>query len=350
MGPQLPLVNIPKRSPFPFLGVSMRKRAAFYTQLARMLQAGIGVGRCLDTLAGQGGSWRLARAAQAMAAHVQAGGRLSEAFAQHPNIFPPNETRVIEGAEYAGREPDAMLGIARLLDRLALARGKVVAGMIYPAACLGVAFVGLPLAIAYVVSGPMAALRVLLAELQVLGIAAAIWFVALVAFRSIPQRSALRVGVHALALALPLFGKTFRRLALTRFADTFEGLYSAGVMVPEAMARAATACGNDFIGSRILSTAPMVAEGTPVSAALARSGVIPQLALNIIQVGETSGKLEASLQKFAEYQREDLEIGIERLARILPTAALFLMIVVLAYMVLKAWGAYIGSMQQMIGR
>lgn len=349
MEPQLSTMTLPQRSPLPFTGVSMRKRAAFYTQLARMLQAGIGVGRCLATLAGQGGSWRLSRAASAMAAQVQAGNRLSEAFAQHPNIFPSNEVRVMEGAEHAGKEPDAMLAIARLLDRLALARSKVMAGLIYPAFCLGVAFIGLPLVITYLLSGTDAALRVLLGQLEVAGIVAAIWLAVVVLFRSIPQGSGLRVGVHALVLGVPLFGKTFRRLALTRFADTFQGLYAAGVMVPEAMARAASACGNDFIGERILRKTPMVTQGTPVSVALSQSGVIPQIAVNLIEVGEMSGKLDATFEKFAEYQREDLEIGIERLARILPTIALFLMIAILAYMVLRAWGAYIGGINQALG-
>lgn len=343
MPPELPQASPARRSPLPFTGVGMRKRAAFYTQLARLLQAGIGIARCLDTLAGQGGSWRLARAAGAMAAHVRAGGRLSQAFAQHPNIFPINEVRVLEGAEHAGREPEAMLHIARLLDHLALARARVVCGLIYPGLCLAIAFFGLPLGIAYAMGGPDAALKVFLGQLKLFGTVAGAWLALVVLFRSIPQGSSLRVGLHALALGLPLFGKTFRRLALARFADTFQSLYAAGVMSPEAMARAAWACGNDFMASRILRVAPLVASGTPVWSALARSGVMPPLAVDILSVGEAAGKLEDALARFAEYQHQDLEIGIERLARILPTLALFLMIVILGYMVLRAWGAYISG-------
>jgi len=331
------------------MGVSLRKRSAFYTQLARMLNAGIGVQRCLTLLAGQGGSRRLSRAAGAMAEHVGAGNPLAAAFARHPNLFPANEVRVIEGAGLAGREPEAMLHIAQLLDRLALARSKVVSGLIYPVCCLLAAFVALPLAIAYVLGGADAALKLLLGQLASAGTFAAIAIAVYVAFRSIPDGSALKTAVHAVALRVPLFGKQFRRLALARFADTFQSLYGAGVMLPEAMARAAMACGNVHLGGRILRATPQVADGGSVAEALAQTGAIPLIGFNLLQTGEVSGKLDASLQKFAQYQHEDLEIGIERLARILPMIALFLMILILASAVLSAWGAYIGSMTRLTG-
>ncbi|MBM4041133.1 MAG: hypothetical protein FJ290_21745 [Planctomycetes bacterium] len=341
----LETATIPPRSPLPFTGVGMRKRAAFYSQLARMMQAGIGVGRCLNTLAGQRGSRRLARAAADMARHVEAGNRLAEAFGRHPNIFLPNEVRVIEGASRAGREPDAMLAIARLLDRLAAARNKVLVGLIYPVLWMWAAFLGIPLLIAWLspLAGPDAVWRELWWQARFFALVAAVLFAVVVAFRSIPRFSGLRTGLHGAALFVPLFGKTYRRLALARFADAFHGLYVAGVMAPEALERAAAACGNDFIAARILGTVPMVTEGTSVSAALAQSGVIPTLGVNIVQTGEMSGKLDESLVKFAEYQHEDLEIGIERLAKILPMAAVFLMIIILAYRVLAQWGAHISG-------
>jgi len=346
---QLPTVVIPQRSPLPFMGVSLRKRAAFYTQLARTLQAGIGIERGLAMLARQGGSWRLSRAAAAMAAHVAAGNPLAQAFARHPNIFPANEVRVIEGAARAGREPEAMLHIARLLDRIALARGKVVAGLIYPGACLLAAFVGLPLGIAYVLGGSEAALKLFLGQLGSAAVIAAVALAVYVAFHLIPNDSPLKTAVHGLALWVPLFGKQFRRLALARFADTFQSLYAAGMMLPEAMSRAAMACGNAFIGGRILRVAPQVTNGAPLADALAQTRVVPLIGLNLIQTGEISGKLDASLEKFAQYQHEDLELGIERLAKILPIIAIFLMIIILACAVLSAWGAYIGGLTSAMG-
>ena len=339
----------PRRSPLPLMGVSKRKRAAFYTQLARMLHAGIGPVRALGTLATQGGSWRLSRAAADMAAQCQMGGTLGEAFARHPNLFPPNEMRMIEAAGLSGTAPETLLRLARLLDKLANSASKVIAGLIYPCLCLCVAFGALPLLVAYFVGSAGSATRVLLAQLGVVGVLIGGVLLLVTAFRYLSEQSGARVALHAFVLHVPLFGKLFRRLALARFADTFQCLYAAGVMVPEALARAATACGNAWIGSRILRVAPMVKEGVPLAVALAQSGVVPRIGLNLIEVGEQAGELEATLQKFAEYQHDDLDVGVDRLTKILPTMAIFLMILILAYAVLTAWGAYIGNINKALG-
>jgi general secretion pathway protein F len=244
-----------------------------------------------------------------------------------------------------------MLTIARLLERLALARNKMLVGLIYPALWLWAAFCGIPIFIAIIspLSGPDELYRVLWSQAKFFASVAAVLFVVIVAFRWIPQHSGLRLAVHGAALVLPPFGATFRRLARARFADTFQALYVAGVRVPEAMARAAAACGNDLIGSRILRTTPMVTEGTSVAAALRQSGVIPTLALSIIETGEMAGKLDESLAKFAQYQHEDLELGIERLAKILPMLAILLMIIILAARVLSQWGAHFNFMNSLMG-
>ena len=120
-------------------------------------------------------------------------------------------------------------------------------------------------------------------------------------------------------------------------------------MVPEAMARAALACGNAFIGARIANVAPQVQDGVPLAVALAQTRVVPRVGLNLIEVGESSGELDATLLKFAEYQQDDLEIGLARMAKVLPMLALVLMIGILAYAVLAAWGAYVRGIQRMMG-
>jgi len=347
MGAEPPSIAIPRRSPLPFTGVSKRKRAIFYTQLARMLHAGIGPVRCLTTLAEQGGSRRLARAARDMVAHIQSGGTLAEALAQHPNIFPPNEVRMVEASEHAGAAPETMLRMARFLDTMAAFWRKVATGLMYPCVCLAVALGALPLLLAYFGHfGGVANVLRIQATVVAVGVGSVLLLV--IGWRSLGARSRPRVFLHRLLLSLPVYGKLARKLALARFADTFECLYSAGVQATEAMARAAMACGNESIGQQILQVVPLVQEGVPLSAALAQSRAIPVTGLNMFEVGVKVGKLDESLRKFAEYQQTDAEVAIERLARILPTIAIFAMIAVLAYTVLRAWMTYISAIRGMM--
>jgi type II secretory pathway component PulF len=321
-------IEIPRRSPLPFTGVSKRHRSFFYTQVARMLSVGISPARTLTTLAGQRGSRRLSRAATDMAARVESGARLAEAFARHPNIFPTNEVRMIEASEYGGKAPETMLRIARFLDTLRTFWLRVVTGLIYPAILLLVAIVFIPLLIAFFVGDPVKVLRV---QLISAATTAGVLLAAVIAWRSFSSLSAARVLIDGFVLHIPIFGGLARKLALARFADTMEALYSAGVHVPEALARAGMACGNASIARRIVDCVPLVQAGTPLSEALAQSGAMPFLALNLLEVGEVSGTLDDALRKFAENEHEDLVFAIDRLAKILPNViyALVVLFVVL---------------------
>ncbi|MBL7224180.1 MAG: type II secretion system F family protein, partial [Candidatus Brocadiae bacterium] len=157
-------------------------------------------------------------------------------------------------------------------------------------------------------------------------------------WRSFAALSAMRSVLHAVLLWVPVFGKLSRRLATARFADTLECLYAAGVPTPEALSRSAAACGNAAIGRRILDSVWLVREGGTITSALQASRALPSLLLNMVATGEEAGKLEESLHKVAEYEREDAGVVIERLAKVLPTIIVLAVIGLLAYMVLSAWG------------
>jgi type IV pilus assembly protein PilC len=331
------------RSPLPFRRVSGRKRSLFYTQFARMLDAGLAPVRCLETLGGQRMSWRLSRAALDMSAHIQGGGSLASALARHPTIFPPNEIRMIEAAERTGGVAETMLRLSDSLDAMTRFWRKLVTGFIYPAILLLGAYVLVPLVLAILFDlfgGPWALLWTKAQELAVLF---GIYLAALTAWRSLMLIGPFRLTVHRLLLLLPVFGKLARRLATARFADTLECMYAAGVPTPEAMARSAVACGNAVVGRSILRAVPSVEAGGSLTQALRTSRAIPPLLLNMVAVGEEAGKLEESLHKVAEYERDDAEATIERLAKIIPHILALLVILWLATLVFQAWSEMIDA-------
>ena len=326
-------VPVQRPSPLPFTGVSGRKRAVFYTQLSRLLSAGIGPVRALGTLAGQRGSRRLSRAAHDMAAQVQSGATLAQAFARHPNLFPENEVRMIEASEHAGAAPDTMLRIARVLEKVRSFWVQFATGLMYPGAILLMALVAVPLLLAFFQGNPTA---LLWAQAKAAAIVAGAILAALIGWRSLSSLSGPRVAIHGLVLAIPIFGGLARKMALARFAEMLECLYSAGVRLPEAVTRAAMACGNAAIGRRLLRCVPLLRDGLGLTVALAQCGAMSYLGLNMIEVGETSGKLDESLSKFAQYQQEDAEVTIDRLAKILPWLVYLAVIVFMVMAVLRA--------------
>ena len=327
---------IPPRSPLPFTGVPKRKRSLFYTQLARMLQAGLSPVKSLRTLAIQSGGGRLARAAARMATHIESGGTLGSAFAHEPNLFPPSEVRMVEASERGGETPATMLRIARFLDKLVAAQRKVVTGMIYPGLCLFIVFVGIPNALAYFgVIPPVWHLYQIAAFLLFAGGCA--W---VTVWRSLNALGAVRYMIHAVLNPLPVVGGMLRRLAWVRFAHGFECLYSAGMLPHQALVHAASACGNAVIGDRLARAAPQVEAGGSLTAALTASRALPQIGLELIAVGEESGKLEPSLRKFAEYEEGDLTTAIERSAKVLVVLVTLGYVLLMAFLILMVAASY----------
>ena len=338
-------VEIRQPSPLPFTRVSGRKRSAFYTQLARQLEAGISPVRALSTLGAQRGSRRLAGAARDMAAHIQSGGSLAMAMAEHPNVFPPNEVRMIEASERAGAVAETMLRIAKHLDRLAMFWRKVLTGLMYPALMLFVLLVVLPLLIAAFLGDPMVVLRAQ-------AVSAAVLFVAVLAgitlWRSFAAVSGPRLFLHGLLLGVPILGSLARKLAVARFADVFECLYCAGVPTPEAISRAAMACGNAVLALRLLRVVPLIEDGEPTAAALARSHALPSTAIGMIAVGAESGKLDETLRKIAEYEHSDAEVILDRLPKVIEQVILFLYIGLMAFLILSVATGYISTVQKLL--
>ena len=332
---------IPARSPLPLTGVSKRKRSIFYTQLARMLRAGISPVKTLRTLAEHGGSWRLKRAAARMAAHIETGGSLASAFAAEPNLFPASEVRMVEASELGGAAPDTLLRISRFLDQLIAAQRKVVTGMIYPTLCLFFVFFILPNVLWLLF--PRMFPPVWHYHLMFVASCAGAWLGGTVIWRTLTAASGVRYAVHAVLNCVPIAGGLLRKLAWARFANTFECLYSAGVLSYEALACSASACGNAVIGRRLLHVVPQVQAGGSLAQALASSRALPPLGLEMIAVGEQAGKLQESLLKFAEYQQEDLATGIQRFARVLTVVIILGYIALMVVLIFLAFSALLGT-------
>ncbi|MFW6163426.1 MAG: type II secretion system F family protein [Planctomycetota bacterium] len=338
---------IPPRSPLPLTGVSKRRRALFYTQLARMLRAGLSPVKALTTLSRQAGSRRLARAAGQMAAHIQDGGTLGSAFARQPNLFPRHEVRMVEAAERGGDAPTTMGRIAGFLDELVAAQRRALTGMIYPALCLFLVFIVLPNVAWFFL--PDVFPRVWPYQVMLLAGAVAAWLAGAVVWRSLTALSAIRSVVHGVLNCVPVVGGVLRKLAWARWANTFKCLYTAGVLVHEALVVSGRACGNAVIGARIVRAAPAVREGTPIAEALASARAVPSLAVELLAVGEEAGKLDEALARFAQYQEEELTTSIQRLSRVLVVLVILGYILVMVFLIFMVFSVLLSTYQEALG-
>jgi type II secretory pathway component PulF len=310
-----------------FGGASVYQMAVFYRQFGIMVRSGMTVGHALSSLSTQGGSRVLRKVAQESLTFVQSGGRLSEAFARYPWVFPELHISLLRAAETGGTMDRMLSKIADYLEREHGIRQRLRLATLYPK-ILVLAVIFIPRLPVLVLEGFDSYRHQTIGTLgPILAAVAALW----VLHRLLSQIGAFRYVQDVVKLAAPRVGNMVRMLALAKFYRVLGAMYAAGTPISQAMNHAADASGNWFLTKRLRRASPLVAQGMQLSAALEATRVLPPMALDMISTGEQTGNIDEMLDKVAEYTENEAEVGVIQST------------VVLGILLVLCVAAYIGS-------
>jgi type IV pilus assembly protein PilC len=334
----MPVVNAPRGSPLDawWTGVSLKDLAIFFRQFGTMVNAGMPLSRSLSILASQTSSRRLQQVIADLAAQVQAGGKLSEAFRRHPALFRPVQIAMIEAAE-AGGLLDRMLNrIADYLEREYEIRLEIKRRTLYPKLLL-LAAVFIPPVKVLIFDGIVPYLRATVGMILPLFL----WVVGLwLVFRLLFQIPAFRVLYDGIKLAIPVLGKNVRQFAVGKFCRSLAALYGAGLPVGRALRTSADACDNTLIARAVHRQTPRVERGEPLSAALAGTGLFSPIVLGMVATGEHAGDMEGMLTKVADYQEREAEHSTRQLIVVLGVVVLLAVALMIAVQVVGFYSQY----------
>lgn len=309
------------------LRLSSRELASFTGQLARLIGAGVALPRALALIAGEGGRRRRARLAQALLAAVNRGESLSRACSgQH--ALAGHYAMVVAAGEAQGDVGGALDRLARVIERDRAIGQSLVNALIYPAsvcvvACLSIAFLldfvvprfaGLLTSFRH---APPLALRLLLAAsagFQAYGGWAALLLFAAFGLVVFGRRDpGFRVGLDRRLLALPGIGALIAKIETERLAYLLGNLVAAGVALPSALAATGAALGNSALRAGLVAAEHGVERGDGLAAALGANGLLPELALELVRVGEETGDVAPMLLQASEILRSEFEATSARL-------------------------------------
>jgi type II secretory pathway component PulF len=273
--------------------------------VATLLDAGLPLDRVLTVTAEHAAHAGLAEALEHVRRSVHGGAGLAEALARHPRYFPPLVVAMVEAGEASGALETVFEQIALHLEETAELRSQVQSALLYPALMALVASVGVAVLLLFVVPRFSTMLEEvggtlpLTTRLLVIGsgLLAGWWWlwlgllVAVIYFgRQALQQPETRRRWDAARLSWPLAGDLERKYATARFARTLGILLQSGVAIVPALKIARSGVGNAKISDGIERAAVGVSEGSALATSLA--GTLPPLALQMIAVGEESGRLE----------------------------------------------------------
>lgn len=333
-------------------GVPARNLGAFTRQFAMMMDAGVPLVQCLGVLGEQEEDTRLAAAILAVRNEVEGGGGLADSMRRHPDAFDALYTNMIAAGE-SGGILDTILGrLATCLEANVKLRRQVRSALTYPVAVIAIAAVvvggilwkviptfaalfegigaSLPLPTRVVIAASDS-LVTLLPAFAAGGLGAAgtlRWFRATTRGR--------RLGDAAL-LRAPVVGAILRKIAVARFCRTLSALFGSGVPILEGLAITAGTVGNAVIEEAVLTTRAAVERGESMSGPIRASGVFPVAVVHMIDVGETTGALDAMLGKVADVCEEDVDASVAGMMALLEPILIALLGVVVGGIVVAMY-------------
>lgn len=329
--------------------VKRKDITAFTREMASLLEAAIPIPQALDGLAEEEESVPLRSLLQELSESVRKGASLSAAMAAHPRLFSDLYVSMIRVGEEAGALQKVMADLASLLEHEDEVRAEVRAAVAYPAFVMGFGILTVTVLLTVVLPRLFAMLeemmdvlplptRVLLAVSELLQ-QQWLWLLLAIAGAFYGCRHLLRSPRGALfrdvaKLRLPLIGPLFRASALGRFARTLGTLVRSGVSLLPALKIVENTIGNLAIAAQIALVAEGTRGGDSLAAPLRKLGLFPGTVIQMINVGEESGRLDEMLLKIAELEERQMRARTRILISLVAPALILVVGALVGFMVI----------------
>ncbi len=330
--------------------ISSRELAVFCRQFAAMLDAGIALLTCLKILVDQAHSPRLKAALITMHKKIQEGEMLSRAMAEHKDIFSNLMIKMIEAGEMAGLLDEILTRLAIHYEKEHKLKERLVAALLYPGFVVGLAVVCVLFILTYILpvfAKLFADLQIelplptrLLLELSRLFMEFGLWLVTsltVIAYSvaALASRPKSRLIIDQGLLRLPLFGSLWRKLAIARFCRTLATLVRSGVPILTALEVVKQIIGNRSMTQAVSNAQASVRHGFGLAAPLGANTAFPPMVVQMIAIGEETGRLDTMLEKIADFYDSDVDDLVGRLSSMLEPLLIGVVGIIVGFIVLS---------------
>ena len=330
--------------------VSQQQLLQFTRELATLLTAGLPLDRSLSILGGLFEGSELSKILRSLVEAVRAGKSLAASMGEHPDVFPKIYVNMIRAGEAGGILDSVLRYLTEYIENTLALKEDIKSALIYPIILATAA--GLSLIVLFIFVIPKFAIifrgnskaiplisKIVIDFSQfltqygwlILLVVAAVVVVLLFYIRSPEGRSEWdRVCLRAW-----LLGDLVRKFETARFSRTLSALIKGGVPLLEALGTVQGVVGNRLLARAIGQVQLRVREGKGMARPLSESGLFPALALNMIAVGEETGKLDAMLAEVASFYDQEVKRTTKKLTSLLEPALILGMGLIIGVVVIS---------------
>ena len=320
--------------------VKERDVILFARQFSTMIDAGLPIIQCLDILYSQQSNATFKKMLKDIKESVEGGATLAEALKKFPKQFDDLFVNMIAAGEAGGILDAILRRLAAYMEKAARLKSQVKGAMTYPIVTLIIAIVVLAVILVFVIpvfeemfadfggelpvpTQIVVAMSDMVKSKIVYIIVGIILFV--FAFRKFNRTEKGRDVVDNLLLKIPVFGTLLRKVAVAKFTRTMGTMLASGVAILEALDIVAKTAGNRTVEKAIYYVRSGITEGRTMADPLNESGVFPPMVCQMIGVGESTGALDAMLEKIADFYDEEVDQAVDNLTALIePFMLVFL--------------------------
>jgi len=324
----------------------------FNQELATLLKAGMPLVQSLDILRTRMTNPVFKQVLDDVHEKVRGGTALSDAFSAHGDLFPNVYTASLMAGERSGNLDSVLRRFVAYTKTIDTVRSKTISAMIYPIILVLLAVVLVGIIVIKVVPSfadfyasfdrelPLST-RMILALSDV--IRSQLWLIVIViaggvaAFLTWLKRPGRGAEFDRLLLRVPVIGNSVHKFSTSQMARTLATLLGGGIPLVNSLEIAARSTGNRHMGKELELVATRVREGQGLAATLAERNTVPDVAIKMIEVGESTGALTEMLNSLADFYDEEIETEVARFVTMIEPAMLVFMGLVIASVVLALY-------------
>ena len=346
----LSLKRVEKHGSFLQGGVKNSDIVLFTRQLASMILTGLTLIEALKILKEQGNKPRMQEIINDLIAQISEGNSFSDALANHKDAFSDIYIALIKAAEKGGLLDKVLSRLADNMEKGEDIKKRVRSALFYPAIVvtgvivvivvmnifvipqLGSLYENLNIELPFTTRLVLGISKIFTTFWPVAGVLAVVGFFLYVRFKKTEQ--GIKV-IDKIKLRLPIFGNIVTLSILDEVTRTLSLLINSGVSIIESLNITAFIADNYWYKSSILSASTMVEKGVSLSDAFSNEKVFPPMLVQMVRVGESTGRIDESLLKISEYFERDLDIKVRTLTTAIEPILIIVLGVSVAFLILS---------------
>ncbi|MBN1962495.1 MAG: type II secretion system F family protein [Deltaproteobacteria bacterium] len=325
-------------------GVTTKDIVVFTRQFATMIDAGLPLVQCLDILGTQQPNPDFKKIILDVKAGVESGATLADALRKHPKVFDKLYANLVAAGERSGILDTILNRLAAYMEKNVKLVKQVKGAMIYPVITIIVSVIVTIVLLVFVIpifqkmfqdfGSELPAPTQLVVDLSEFVRAHIIAILVLMGGTIFALKSALstpkgREIYDTLLIKAPIIGPLVQRVAVARFTRTLGTMLSSGVPILDALDIVAGTAGNSVIEKGLQVVRARISEGKNMAQPLGEIPVFPPMVVQMIAVGESTGAMDAMLNKIADFYDEEVDAAVANMmAALEPIIMAFLTVII----------------------